>query len=99
MDEYGMNHYITGETSINVGKALYLIAHGLVDAILHINPIFCCPGVVTASIFRKIQKDFKVPIIDIFYDGTGSPNKKLIPYIHYLTKGERQGSKTGAPTR
>jgi hypothetical protein len=55
--------------------------------------------VVTASIFRKIQKDFKVPIIDIFYDGTGSPNKKLIPYIHYLTKGERQGSKTGAPTR
>ncbi|UCB46815.1 MAG: hypothetical protein JSV25_05185, partial [Spirochaetota bacterium] len=75
---------IVGETSINIGRALYFIKHGLVDAILHINPIFCCPGVVTASIYRKMQEDFQVPIIDIFYDGTGNPNKILIPHLHYL---------------
>jgi predicted CoA-substrate-specific enzyme activase len=84
LEEYGIDHYIVGETSINVGRALYYIKHRLVDAILHINPIFCCPGVVTASIYRKIQKDFGIPIIDIFYDGTSNPNRVLIPHLHYL---------------
>lgn len=84
MNEYKINHYIAGETSINVGRALYYISKGSVDAILHINPMFCCPGVVTASIYRKIQKDFGIPIIDIFYDGTGNPNNVLIPHMHYL---------------
>jgi len=40
--------------------------------------------VVTGSIYRKIQEDFGIPIIDIFYDGTGNPNKILIPHLHYL---------------
>jgi len=84
MEEYRITHYIVGETSINIGRALYYIKHKLVDAILHVNPIFCCPGVVTASIYRKIQEDFGIPIIDIFYDGTGNPNKVLIPHLHYL---------------
>ncbi len=84
LEEYGITHYLTGETSINVGRALYLIRHRLVEAILHLNPMFCCPGVVSASIYRKIQQDFGVPIIDIFYDGTGNPNRVLIPHLHYL---------------
>jgi predicted CoA-substrate-specific enzyme activase len=84
MKEYKIDHYIAGETSINVGRALYYISHGSVDAILHINPMFCCPGVVTSSIYRKIQEDFGIPIIDIFYDGTGNPNNVLIPHMHYL---------------
>ncbi len=84
MEEYKIRHYIAGETSINIGRALYYIRHRLVDAIVHINPIFCCPGVVTSSIYRKMQEDFGVPIIDIFYDGTGKPNDVLIPHLHYL---------------
>ena len=84
MEDYKIRHYIAGETSINIGRALYYIRHGLVDAIVHINPIFCCPGVVTSSIYRKMQEDFGIPIIDIFYDGTGKPNDILIPHLHYL---------------
>jgi predicted nucleotide-binding protein (sugar kinase/HSP70/actin superfamily) len=84
MEEYKITHYIVGETSINIGRALYYIKNDLVDAILHVNPIFCCPGVVTASIYRKLQEDFGIPIIDIFYDGTGNPNRVLIPHLHYL---------------
>ncbi len=86
MNEYKIKHYIVGETSISVGRALYYIKNSIVDAIIHINPIFCCPGVVTSSIFRKIQEDFNIPIIDIFYDGTGNPNRVLIPHLHYLRK-------------
>lgn len=91
LEEYGITHYLTGETSINVGRALYLLRHRRVEAILHLNPMFCCPGVVSASIYRKIQQDFGVPIIDIFYDGTGHPNRVLIPHLHYLREaGGRQ---------
>jgi predicted CoA-substrate-specific enzyme activase len=86
LEEYGIKHYIPGETSINLGRALYAIEEGDVDGILHINPIFCCPGVVTASVYRKIQEDYDIPIIDIFYDGTGNPNTKLIPHLHYLKR-------------
>ncbi len=86
MDEYKIRHYIAGETSINVGRALYYIKNKSVDAIIHINPMFCCPGVVTSSIYRKIQEDFDIPIIDIFYDGTGNPNRALIPHMHYLNQ-------------
>lgn len=84
MEDYGLRHLIAGETSISVGRALWYCAHKSVEAIVHVNPMFCCPGVVSASLFRKIQEDFKVPIIDIFYDGTGNPNRILIPHLHYL---------------
>ncbi len=88
MEEYGIRHYIPGETSINVGRALWYLRKGMVRAIVHVNPIFCCPGVVTSSLYRKMQEDFKIPIIDIFYEGTGNPNRILIPHMHYLkTKG------------
>jgi predicted CoA-substrate-specific enzyme activase len=85
MEKNGFSHYIAGETSINVGRALWYCAHRAVEAVLHVNPMFCCPGVVTASLYRKIQADFGIPIIDIFYDGAGSPNQVLIPHLHYLT--------------
>ncbi|MBN1647924.1 MAG: hypothetical protein JW874_07820 [Spirochaetales bacterium] len=87
MEEYKIRHYIAGETSISIGRALYFIRHRIVNAIIHVNPMFCCPGVVSSSIFRKMQEDFGISIIDIFYDGTGSPNKVLIPHLHYLNPG------------
>jgi len=87
MEGSGFRHYIAGETSINVGRALHHIHRRDVEAIVHVNPIFCCPGVVTASIYRRMQEQHGVPIVDIFYDGTGSPNRVLIPHLHYLTRG------------
>jgi predicted nucleotide-binding protein (sugar kinase/HSP70/actin superfamily) len=84
MEEYGVPSGIAGETSINVGRALWYCRHSRVEAIIHVNPMFCCPGVVTASLFRKIQADFGIPVIDIFYDGAANPNRVLIPHLHYL---------------
>ncbi len=88
MEAWKIRHMIVGETSINVGRALYFLEHRLVDALIHLNPIFCCPGVVTASIYRKIQEDYGVPIVDLFYDGTGNPNQVLVPHLAYLRRRE-----------
>lgn len=82
--EYGIKHYIPGETTINVCRFLYYAKHKLVDAVIHINPILCCPGSVTTSIYRKLQKDFDIPIVDIFYDGINKPNKLIIPQMNKL---------------
>ena len=83
-DARGLGHYLPGETSLNTARALYCLARKSVEAIVHINPMFCCPGVVSASLFKKISRDFGVPIVDIFYDGTGDPNRVLVPHLHYL---------------
>jgi predicted nucleotide-binding protein (sugar kinase/HSP70/actin superfamily) len=90
LEEQGISPRIAGETSINVARALYLLSHKQVDAIVHLNPMFCCPGVVSASLFRRLQADFSVPIIDIFYDGTGDPNRILIPHLSFLKARERE---------
>jgi len=84
--EYGLKHMITGEVEINVGRVLYMIKNNLADAFLNLSPLFCCPGSVSASIFRKVQNDFHVPIVDIFYDGTNKPNKIIVPHMHFLNK-------------
>jgi hypothetical protein len=84
MEAWRVKHFIVGETSINLGRALYYLEHGGAEAVLHLNPMFCCPGVVTASIYRKMQEDFGVPIVDLFYEGTGNPNRILIPHLAYL---------------
>ena len=86
MEAWRVKHFIVGETSINLGRALYYLERGEAEAVLHLNPMFCCPGVVTASIYRKMQEDFGVPIVDLFYEGTGNPNRILIPHLSYLRR-------------
>ncbi|MCG8572618.1 MAG: acyl-CoA dehydratase activase-related protein, partial [Spirochaetes bacterium] len=86
MHEFGIKHYIPGETTLNLGRTFYYMKHKLVDAIVNVNPMLCCPGVITASISRKIQKEYQIPIIDLFYDGTNKPNKIIIPHLYYLNK-------------
>ncbi|HOY08535.1 MAG TPA: acyl-CoA dehydratase activase [Candidatus Omnitrophota bacterium] len=86
MRAYGIKHFIPGETTINVCRLLYYVKHKLVDAVIHLNPILCCPGSVTSSIYRKMQKDFNIPIVDIFYDGTNRPNRMIVPPMSTLKK-------------
>jgi hypothetical protein len=53
--------------------------------------MFCCPGVVSSALFRQLQAEFSVPIVDIFYDGTGEPNRVLVPQLAYLVERARGG--------
>ena len=86
MEEFGLTSFIAGETAVSLGRMLYYIKHELVSAVIHVNPVFCCPGVISASIFRKIQETYGVPVIDLFYDGTNKPNRMIDPHMFYLTR-------------
>lgn len=86
MKRFGFTEFIAGETAVSIGRMLYYVEHGLVDAVIHVNPVFCCPGVISSSLFRKIQETSGIPVIDLFYDGTNSPNKMVDPHLFYLTR-------------
>jgi predicted nucleotide-binding protein (sugar kinase/HSP70/actin superfamily) len=75
-----------GETSQNILKIYSLLRHYPdLKLFIHVNPIFCCPGLVSEAIFRKVERDIGIPIVSINYDGTQAPhNDILAPYIHYF---------------
>jgi predicted CoA-substrate-specific enzyme activase len=84
LKKYGIESTVDGETPLTISRAIIFLDKGQGDAILHLNPIFCCPGAVSTSILERIQRDYNVPIINIFYDGSGDHNKALIPHLHFL---------------
>jgi predicted CoA-substrate-specific enzyme activase len=84
--EFGIHTFMAGETAISIGRMLYYLKYDRVDAIIHVNPLLCCPGVISSSILKNIQDKFNIPVIDLFYDGTNKPNKMIEPHMFYLNR-------------
>jgi predicted CoA-substrate-specific enzyme activase len=93
--KFGIHPEVGGETMINVSKVLFYLLKYNPDAIIHINPMFCCPGAVSASILERIQELYGIPVVNIFYDGTGDPNRVLRPHVHYFVRRKRQQAAKG----
>ncbi len=75
-----------GEAILTIGRAILLIEREGCRAVVNASPTFCMPGTVSAAIFPKIERELGVPVISIFYDGSGDPNRVLVPHLHYLTE-------------
>jgi len=88
LKKYKLSFKHGGETSQNILKVYSLLNHYPdLAMIIHVNPIFCCPGLVSESMFEKLEKDVGIPIVSIIYDGTTSKrNEVLAPYLHYIGK-------------
>jgi predicted nucleotide-binding protein (sugar kinase/HSP70/actin superfamily) len=86
LDNYDLILDHGGETAQNLIKIFALLEHYRdLSLFIHVNPIFCCPGLVSESIFKKVEEDIGIPIISITYDGTTTRRNGIIaPYIHYL---------------
>jgi len=85
LSEYNIRIENTGESMDNILKIHYLTKY-YPDIALFVqtNPAFCCPGLVTESMARQIEKKTGVPIVSITYDGTGgNKNDVIIPYLNY----------------
>jgi hypothetical protein len=85
LKKYHLSLFHSGETVINLLKIFSLLDHYPdISLFVHVNPIFCCPGLVSESIFRAVEKDIGVPIVSVVYDGTTTnKNELLVPYLHY----------------
>jgi predicted nucleotide-binding protein (sugar kinase/HSP70/actin superfamily) len=88
LGRYNLSLRHGGETAQNVMKIFSLLHHYPdLKLLIHINPIFCCPGLVSESLFKKVEKDIGIPIVSIIYDGTATRwNEVLVPYLHYITE-------------
>jgi predicted nucleotide-binding protein (sugar kinase/HSP70/actin superfamily) len=73
-----------GEAILTLGRAACFIKNEDVSAVVNASPMFCMPGTTTAAIFPSLERELGVPIICNFYDGSGDPNRSLIPYMHYI---------------
>jgi predicted CoA-substrate-specific enzyme activase len=93
----GIPPELEGETAQNVFKILHSLRHLRPDAFVHINPLFCCPGVVSTALFRRLEERTGVPCIHLFYDGIHNPNDDLEPHIHYLIQRLREAGGAARP--
>ena len=92
LKKYNLSFSHSGETAQNLLKIFSLLNHYPdMSLFIHINPIFCCPGLVSEALFRKVEKDIGVPIVSITYDGTTTnKNELLVPYLHYFLRPQTE---------
>lgn len=81
--EYG------GEAILTLGRAELFVKREGCRALVSVAPMFCMPGTVTASILPRVAKELDVPVVCNFYDGSGDPNRSLVPVMHYLCEAAR----------
>ncbi len=72
-----------GETVENILKVENLVNHYKdISLVVHTNPSYCCPSLVTESKAHHIESIINIPVVSIEYDGTGgSKNDDIIPYL------------------
>jgi predicted nucleotide-binding protein (sugar kinase/HSP70/actin superfamily) len=85
---YGLSERHEGELPENLLKIFHLIEHNPeLKLIVNLNPIFCCPGLISQALYRKLERDIGIPIVSITYDGTSTDRKGVMaPYLHYITR-------------
>ncbi len=90
--QIGIPPELEGETAQNAMKIFYYLRHLRPDGFVHINPLYCCPGVVSHALLGWIERTCGVPVIHLFYDGLNNPNDNLEPYIFYLRRKIEAGA-------
>jgi hypothetical protein len=82
--EMGLPAELDGETAINLAKMEHYRRELKIEAFLHVNPIYCCPGVVTVPLAQWLEEKLKIPVINLYYDGLHNPNDQIKPYLYFL---------------
>jgi len=83
LSRYHLSTFHGGETAENLLKIFYLkqtCPH--LRLILNVNPLFCCPGLISEALYKKVERDIGIPNVSITYDGTQADKNSLLqPYL------------------
>ncbi len=71
---------IGGEAIITVGRAIEFVKQKAA-MVVNVAPFSCMPGTITTALFRHVSAETGTPIVNLFYDGTGSQNRSLEVYL------------------
>ena len=73
----------TAEAILSVGRAVIFARQGA-SIIANVSPFTCMPGTISAAIFQNIQKEYGIPIVNLFYDGEHGENERLRTFMSNL---------------
>ena len=102
---YGVIPENSGESAENLLKTWYIKKHfPEVSLFVQLSPVFCCAGLVTEAMNKRIEEVTGTPVLSLTYDGTGSScNEAIAPYLRYprkykpnpLAESSQSGRQTG----
>ncbi len=75
-----------GETIITLGRAIEFMKSGA-KLVVNCAPFGCMPGSVTSGVFQQIQREYNVPVANMFYDGEGDINTVVDTYVANIVEG------------
>jgi hypothetical protein len=83
LQRYSLSIRHDGETSENLLKVYYLYEnYPALKFIVHVYPLFCCPGLISEALYKNVENDLGIPIISIVYDGTQKDKNRILePYL------------------
>lgn len=84
---------VGGETLISLGRAVHFVRQGA-SLIVNASPFGCMPGTIAAGIFSRFERDAGIPVLNLFYEGTGGVNRHLEVFLANL---EGRGARSAAP--
>jgi predicted nucleotide-binding protein (sugar kinase/HSP70/actin superfamily) len=86
---------IGGEATLTLGRAVAFKAQGAA-LVVNCSPFGCMPGATTAAMFRRLSVELGMPIVSMFYDGTGHENHRLQAFLQSALPGGRSATNADA---
>ncbi len=69
-----------GEALITIGRSVQFAKQGAA-MVVNCAPFGCMPGTISTAVFRKLSPELGVPMVSMFYDGTGNQNQHLNVFL------------------
>jgi hypothetical protein len=82
--------YLGGEGKLSVGRAIKFAQQGAA-MVVNCAPFGCMPETVATAIFGRLSADVDMPIVSLFYDGSGGQNRRLEVFLNNAVRGRHSG--------
>jgi predicted nucleotide-binding protein (sugar kinase/HSP70/actin superfamily) len=83
-----MAFYCGGEGKLSIGRAIKFAQQGA-SMVVNCAPFGCMPETVATAVFGRLSADVDVPIVSLFYDGSGGQNRRLEVFLNNAVSGKR----------
>jgi hypothetical protein len=83
-----MAFYCGGEGKLSIGRAIKFAQQGAA-MVVNCAPFGCMPETVATAVFGRVSADVDMPIVSLFYDGSGGQNRRLEVFLNNAVSGKR----------
>jgi predicted nucleotide-binding protein (sugar kinase/HSP70/actin superfamily) len=88
-----MAFYCGGEGKLSIGRAIKFAQQGAA-MVVNCAPFGCMPETVATAVFGRVSADVDIPIVSLFYDGSGGQNRRLEVFLNNAVSGKRASGRT-----